>query len=98
MICLRSGTTLSGICLAEPDCFALLRRARNDLGLVERFHIQLLQSCTTGGGRVPPVSPEVIHIKPLSWLPLTARSSCGAFPPPVRNRRHKPVRLLALKP
>ena len=75
---------LSGICSGELDCFVLLRRTRNDEDLVERFHIQLLQSCTAGGRPLPPVSPEVIHIKPLSWLPLTVRSSCRAFPPPER--------------
>jgi len=39
-----------------------------------------------GGGCFPPVSPEVIHIKPRSWLPLAARSSCRALPPPERSR------------
>ncbi len=65
-------------------CLALLRRASNDGGLVQRFYIQLLQSCTPGGSRNPPVSPEVIHIKPLTWLPITVRSSCRAFSPPGR--------------
>jgi len=46
--------------------------------------IQLLQSCTAWGLLLPPVLPEVIHIKPLSWLPVIARSSCGALTPPER--------------
>jgi hypothetical protein len=75
----RCRTPPGGICSREKDCFALLRRTRNDGG---------------------PVSPEVIHIKPLSWLPLTARSSVGAFPPPEWFRLVQTVTLYlkALKP
>ena len=34
---------LSGICLAEPDCFALLRRARNDGNQVECLSVNSRQ-------------------------------------------------------
>ena len=38
------------------------------------------------GAGLPPVAPEVIHIKPLTWLPVVAGSSFGALSPPEQIR------------
>jgi hypothetical protein len=39
-----------------------------------------------GGGCLPPVAPEVIHIKPLTWLSVIDGSSFGALSPPEQIR------------
>lgn len=48
------------------------------------------------GWLLPPVAPEVIHIKPLLWLPVIARSSFGALSPSDCIRLEQPFTPLCL--